>query len=70
MGSKAYEVFLRQSIKDSGRIVRENVITTGRFIGVVVDDLPDETVSVRIEDWSVKSDVFKKGHWQHLAGAS
>ncbi len=34
-GNKAYEVVLKQSIKDGGRIVRENVITTGRIIGVV-----------------------------------
>ncbi len=37
---------------------------------MVVDESPDETVSMRIEDWFVKSDVFKKGHWRHLDAAS
>ena len=65
-GSKAYEVVLKQSLKDGGKIVRENVVTTGRVIGVVVAELPHETVSVRMEDWFVKSDVFKKGSWTQL----
>lgn len=62
VGSKAYEVVLKQPIKDGGQIVRDNVTTTGRVVGTVVGDLPHETVSVRIEDWFVKSDVWKKGH--------
>lgn len=66
VGSKAYEVFLKQPIKDGGKIVRENVLTTGRVIGVVVADLPHETVSVRIEDWFSNSEVFKKGQWNQL----
>ena len=66
VGSKAYEVLLKQPINDGGRIVRENVRTTGRVIGVVVADLPHETVSLRIEDWFLNSDVFKKGQWSQL----
>lgn len=66
VGSKAYEVVLKQSLKDGGKIVRENVFTTGRVIGVVLAELPHETVSVRMEDWFVKSDVFKKGRWNQL----
>lgn len=66
VGSKAYEVVLKQSTKDGGQIVRENVVTTGRVIGEVIADLPHETVSVRIEDWFLKSEVCKKGRWKHL----
>ena len=65
VGNKAYEVVLKQSFKDGGMIVRENVATTGRVIGVVTAELPHETVSVMIEDWFVKSDVFKTGCWEH-----
>ncbi|CAF9940791.1 MAG: hypothetical protein ALECFALPRED_008862 [Alectoria fallacina] len=66
VGSKAYEVVLKQPTQDGGLIIRENVVTTGRVIGVVVADLPHEAVSVRIEDWFLKSDVFKKGRWNQL----
>lgn len=65
VGNKAYEVVLKRSLKDGGKIVRENVATTGRVIGVVIAELPHEAVSVMIEDWFVKSDVFKKGRWDH-----
>ncbi|KAF6229045.1 hypothetical protein HO133_007159 [Letharia lupina] len=65
-GSKAYEVVLKQPIEDGGHIVRENVVTTGRVVGVVVAELPHETVSVRIQDWFSKSDMFKKGRWNQL----
>ena len=63
VGAKAYEVVLKQSLEDGGKIVRENLVTTGRFVGVVVADLPHETALVKVEDWFVKSDLFKKGHW-------
>lgn len=62
-GCKAYEVLLKQPIKDGGRIVRENVVTTGRIVGEVVVDLPQDTVSVRIQDWVLESDGFKQGCW-------
>lgn len=61
VGSQAYEVILKQSTKDGGQIVRENVVTTGRVIGVVMADLPDEMVSLKIDNWFLKSEVFKKG---------
>ena len=64
VGSKAYEVILKQPIHKGGQIVRKNVVTTGRVVGVVVAELPHETVSVRIEDWFVQSDQFKKGRWE------
>ena len=70
VGSKAYEVVLKKPTKDGGKIVRENVVTTGRVIGVVVAELPHETVSVRMEDWFQKSDVFKKGRWKQLGVTS
>lgn len=53
VGSKAYEVVLKQPIDEGGQIFRENVTTTGRIVGVVESELPHETVSVRIEDWFV-----------------
>ena len=64
IGSKAYEVVLKQPLADGGYIVRENVVTTGRVVGVVVAELPYETVSVRVEDWFVRSETFKKGRWR------
>ena len=64
IGSKAYEVVLKQPIADGGDIVRENVVTTGRVVGVVVAELLYETVSVRVEDWFVHSETFKKGRWR------
>ena len=69
VGSKAYEVALKQPFDDGGQIVRENVATTGRVVGIVIADLPQETVSIVIDDWFVQSDVFKKGRWelQHMA---
>ena len=63
IGSKAYEVVLKQPIAELADIVRENVVTTGRVVGVVVPGLVDETVSVRVEDWFVQSETFKKGRW-------
>ena len=63
IGSKAYEVVLKQPIADGGEIVRDNVVTTGRVVGVVVNELLHETVSVRIEDWFVQSEKFQKGRW-------
>lgn len=66
VGSKAYEVVLKQPTKDGGQIVRENVVTTGRVVGIVIAELPHETVSVRIEDWFLKSGVFGKGRWNQL----
>lgn len=70
VGSKAYEVVLKQSLKDGGQIVRENVVTTGRLVGVVVAELPHETVSLRIEGWVRKSDVFKRGRWTQLSATA
>lgn len=70
VGSKAYEVVLKQATKDGGQIVRENVLTTGRIVGVVVTDLPYETVSVKIDDWFLEGDVFEKGHWHQLKAAT
>ena len=64
IGRKAYEVVLKQPIASGGGIVRENVVTTGRVVGVVVAELVYETVSVRIADWFVQSEMFKKGHWR------
>ena len=64
VGSKAYEVVLKQPFDDGGQIVRENVATTGRVVGIVIADLPHETVSIVIDDWFVQSDVFKKGRWE------
>ena len=64
IGSKAYEVVLKQPIADGGDIVRENVVTTGRVVGVVAAELLHETVAVRIEDWFVQSETFKKGGWK------
>ena len=64
LGSKAYEVVLKQPIEKGGQIVRENVVTTGRVVGVVVAELPHETVSVMVEDWFIRSDKFKEGRWQ------
>lgn len=66
VGSKAYELVLKQPVQDCGKIVRENVFTTGRVVGVVIAELPHETVSVRIEDWVWKSDWFNKGRWNRL----
>ena len=66
IGSKAYEVVLKQPLADGGSIVRENVVTTGRVVGVVDAELAQESVSVRVEDWFVRSETFKKGRWsQH-----
>ena len=64
IGSKAYEVVLKQPIADGGAIVRENVVTTGRVVGMVHEELLHETVSVRIEDWFVRSEMFQKGRWR------
>ena len=64
IGSKAYEVVLKQGIADGGGIVRENVVTTGRVVGVVVAEMPCGTVFVRVEDWFVQSETFKKGNWR------
>ena len=63
IGSRAYEVVLRLPLAHGGAIVRENVVTTGRVVGVVINDLPHETVAVKLEDWFVQSDVFKMGRW-------
>ena len=64
VGSKAYEVVLKRPIADGGKVVRENVVTSGRVIGVVTNELPHETVTVEVEDWFVMGTVFKKGRWQ------
>lgn len=67
VGSKAYEVVLNQPFDKGGQIVRENVATIGKVVGVVEVELPQETVSVRIEDWFVQRDVFKSGRWEQRA---
>lgn len=64
VGSKAYEVVLKQPIDKGGQIVRKNVATTGRVVGVVEGEFHHEIVSVRIEDWFVQGDVFKSGRWE------
>lgn len=61
VGSKAYEVVLKQPIDEGGQIVRENVTTTGRIVGVVESETSQEVVSLRIEDWFVQGDLFKSG---------
>ena len=63
IGSKAYEVVLKRPIAKLADLERENVVTTGRVFGVVVAELAYETVSVRVEDWFVQSEKFKKGCW-------
>lgn len=65
-GSKAYELVLKQPVQGVGKVVQENVFTTGRVTGLVVVDLRHKTVSVSIEDWFLKSEVFKKGRWDRL----
>ena len=64
VGSKAYEVVLKQPVQDVREIVRENVTTTGRIIGVVDGYMPHEMVSIRIADWFLKNDMFKMGNWE------
>ena len=67
IGSKAYEVFLERPVADRVSIVRENVVTTGRVLGVVDAEFfheVDRTVTVRLEDWFVQSETFKKGWWR------
>ena len=64
VGSKAYEVVLKRPIAKLADLERENVVTTGRVVGVVVGDLAYETVSVRVEDWFLQSEMFKKGCWR------
>ena len=63
VGEKAFEVCLKRPISDGGKIVRENVATTGRLIGVVVSELSPEIVTLQLEKWFVKGSVFKKGRW-------
>lgn len=46
------------------RHFEENAARTGRAVGVVVADLINETVSVRIEDCLVESVLFKTGRWR------
>ena len=67
IGSKAYEVVLKQPVADGANIVRENIVSTGRVVGVVDAEFfhePVRTVSVRVEDWFVQSETFKKGFWR------
>ena len=49
-GYEAYEVALKRSITDDGNVVLDSVVTTGRVIVVVIDELPHQMAAVKIED--------------------
>ena len=61
VGRKAYEVVLRQPIDDGGQIIRGNVVTTGRVVGVVIAEYIHDTVSVKIRGLVSEEPSVHKG---------
>lgn len=67
MGSKAYEVVVKRSLKQDYMTDRAEVRLTGKLVGEVVGVLDDNVlVLVKVEDWFVESDVFKMGRWREI----
>ena len=68
MGSKAYEIVVKQPLKEDYTTDRTEVRPTRRVVGEVVDVLDDGvSVIVRFEEWFVESEVFKIGTWREIA---
>lgn len=68
VGSKAYEVIVKQPVKVDYTTDRTEVMPTGRIVGEVVGVCRDNiVVLVKAGNWFVESDVFKMGTWRSAA---